>query len=133
MFEVFVWILLNVNLSLNQPLLTFLLCVREIWMTQLIWVVSLWEVTFALIWKDSVSHMHEPSFAWDLSLENSTDSYLCFQLSLLHSMSYFFFLYWSPSSSLWMAFDAISSTIGEMLSINLSVNVFVLKDFNAHF
>ena len=39
-------------------------------------------------------------FAWDLFLENSTDSYLCFQLALLHSVSYFFFLYQSPSLSL---------------------------------
>ena len=30
-------------------------------------------------------------FAWDLSLENSADSYICFQLALLHSVSYFSF------------------------------------------
>ena len=35
------------------------------------------------------------SFAQDLSLENSADSNLCFQLALLHSVSYFFFLYQS--------------------------------------
>ena len=29
-------------------------------------------------------------FAWDLSLENSADSNLCFQLALLHSVSNFF-------------------------------------------
>ena len=29
-------------------------------------------------------------FAWGLSLENSADSYLCFQLAFLHSVSYFF-------------------------------------------
>ena len=38
------------------------------------------------------------SFAHDLSLANSADSYLCFRLALLHSVSYFF-LYRSPSSS----------------------------------
>ena len=38
-------------------------------------------------------------FAWDLDLENSSDSYLCFQLGLLHSVSYLFFLYQSPSLS----------------------------------
>ena len=27
-------------------------------------------------------------FAWELSLENSADSYLCFRLALLHSVSY---------------------------------------------
>ena len=58
-----------------------------------------------LIRKDSSTHMHGLTvyvkdglpFAWDLSLENSADSYLCFQLALLHSVSYFFFLYRSPS------------------------------------
>ena len=70
-------------------------------------------------------------FAWDLSLENSTDSYLCFRLALLHSVSYFFFLYQS-SSSLWMVFDSISSKIDEVLSINPFANVLVFKDFNVH-
>ena len=58
-----------------------------------------------LIRKDSVTHMHglavyvkeELPFAWDLSQENSADSYLCFRLALFHSVSYFFFLYQSPS------------------------------------
>ena len=71
-------------------------------------------------------------FTRDLSLENSADSYLCFQLALLHSVSYFFFLYRSPSSSLCMVFDSISSSIDEVLSINLSGNVFVFGDFNIH-
>ena len=48
-------------------------------------------------------------FAWDLSLENSADSHLCFQLALLHSLSYFFFLYQPPYSSLCRVFDSISS------------------------
>ena len=54
-----------------------------------------------LIRKDSSTQMHGLAvyvkeglpFTWDLSLENSADSYLCFQLALLHSVSYFFFLY----------------------------------------
>ena len=54
-----------------------------------------------LIRKDSSIHMHGLAvyvkealpFARDLSLENSLDSYLCFRLALLHSVSYFFFLY----------------------------------------
>ena len=61
-----------------------------------------------LIRKDSSTHMHGLAvyvkeglpFAWDLSLENSAYFYLCFQLALLHSVSYFFFLYQSPSLSL---------------------------------
>ena len=58
------------------------------------------------IQKDSITHMHGLAvyvkeglpFAWDLSLENSADSYLCFRLALLHSVPYFFFPYRSPSS-----------------------------------
>ena len=67
-------------------------------------------------------------FARDLSLENFPDSYLCFRLALLHSVSYFFFLYRSPSSSLCMVFDSISYNIDEVLSINPSANVFVFGD-----
>ena len=68
-----------------------------------------------LIRKDSSTHMNGLAvyvkeglpFAWDLSLENSADSYLCFRLALLHSVSYFFFLYRPPSSALCMVFDSI--------------------------
>ena len=69
-------------------------------------------------------------FAQDLSLENSADSYLCFRLALLPTVSYFFFLYQSPSLSLCAVFDSISSNIDEVLSINPSINVFVFGDFN---
>ena len=93
-----------------------------------------------LIQKDSGTHMHGLvvyvkeglPFARDLSLENSADSYLCFRLTLLHSMSFFFFIYRSPSSSLCTVFDSISSGVDEVLSINPSVNVFVFGDFNVH-
>ena len=71
-------------------------------------------------------------FVRDLSLENSANSYLCFRLALLHSVSYFFFLYQSPSSSLCTDFDSISSNIDEVLSTNSSANVFVFGDFNVH-
>ena len=51
-----------------------------------------------LIRKDSSTHMHGLAvyvkeglpFAWELSLANSTDSYLCFRLALLNSVSYCF-------------------------------------------
>ena len=93
-----------------------------------------------LIRKDSSTHMHGLAvyvkeglpFAWDLSLENSADSYLCFRLALLHSVSYFFFLYRPTSSSLCTVFDPISSNIDEVLSINPNANVFVFWDFNVH-
>ena len=70
-------------------------------------------------------------FAWDLCLENSADSYLCFRLALLHAVLYFFFLYWSPTS-LCTIFESISSNINEVLSINPSANVFVFEDFIVH-
>ena len=93
-----------------------------------------------LIRRDSSTHMHGFAVylkeglpcARDLSLENTADSYLCFRLALLHSMSYFFFLYRSPSSSLCTVFDSISSNTDEVLSINPSANVFVFGDFNVH-
>ena len=93
-----------------------------------------------LIRKDSSTYIHgltvyvkeDLPFARDLSLENSADSYLCFRLALLYSVSYFFFLYRSPSLSLCTVFDSISSTIDEVLSINSSANVFVFGDFNGH-
>ena len=65
-------------------------------------------------------------------MENSTDSYFCFQRTFLHSVSYFFSLYQSLSLSLCTVFDAISSNIDEVLSINPSANVFVFGDFIVH-
>ena len=92
-----------------------------------------------LLQKDSSTHMHDLAvyakeglpFARDLSLENSANSYLCFRLALLHSVSFFFFLYRSPLS-LCTVLDSISSNIDKVLSINPSVNVFVFGDFNIH-
>ena len=89
--------MLNENLSLNQTLLTFLLYVRQTWTTQLV----LDSINFPLIQKDSITHMHGLAvyvkerlpFAQELYLENSADSCLCFRLALLHTVSYFFFLY----------------------------------------
>ena len=51
---------------------------------------------------------------------------------LLHSVSYFFFLYRSPALSLCTVFESISSNIDGVLSINPSANVFVFGDFNVH-
>ena len=58
------------------------------------------------------------SFAQDLSLENSSDSYLRFQLALPHSVSSFYFLHRYSSDSLCKVFDSISSNIDEILSIS---------------
>ena len=93
-----------------------------------------------LIRKDSSTHMHGLAvcfkerflFARDLSQENYADSYLCFQLALLQTLPYFFFLDQSPSSSSCTVFYSISSNIDEILSINPSANVFVFGDFPIH-
>ena len=93
-----------------------------------------------LIQKDFTTPMHRLTvyvkevlpFTHDWSLENSVDSYLCFWMALIRSVSYLYFLYWSPSSSLCTNFGSISSDIDEVLSINPSPNVFVAGDFNAH-
>ena len=93
-----------------------------------------------LIWKDSTTHMlglagyvkEGLPFAWNLSLENSADSYFCFWLVLLHSVSYFFFLYWPPSLPLCTVFDSISSNIDKVLLMNASANVFFFEDFKVH-
>ena len=74
----------------------------------------------------------ELPFTQDLSLENSANSFSCFRLALLHSVSYFFFLYWSSSLSLWTVFDSILSNIDQVLSINPSANAIVFGDFNVH-
>ena len=87
-FKAFVRILLIVNLSLNQTLLTFLLCETNL-------DDSIDSGNFSvrgylpLIQKDSGTHMHGLAiyvkeglpFAWS------------FRLAVLHSVSYFFFLY----------------------------------------
>ena len=93
-----------------------------------------------LIQKDSSTHMHGLkvcvkeglSFAQELSVVNPADSYLCFRLALLYSVSYLFFLYRSPSSSLRTVFYPILFKIEEVLLINPSANVFVFGDFNVH-
>ena len=99
MFKAFVRILLIANRSLNQTLLTFLLC-----------EINLYDSTdsgnfsvrgyLPLIQQNSNTHMHvlavyvkeELSFPRDLSLENSADSSLCFRLSLRHCILLLFHL-----------------------------------------
>ena len=71
-------------------------------------------------------------FAQNLYVGNFVDSYLCFRPALLHLLSYFFFVYRSPSSPSYTVFSAISSNIDEVLSINPSA-VFVFGDFNVHY
>ena len=80
------------------------------------------------------------SYAWWYSLcegrtsfyagRTSADSYLYFQLALLYSVFYFFFLYQPPS---WFTvLNTSSSNIDEILLINPFANIFVFGDFNVH-
>ena len=68
----------------------------------------------------------------DSLLENFADSYLCFQLALLYSVSYIFFLYRSSSLLLCTLFNSISSSTDEVLLINPYADVFVLGNFNTY-
>ena len=72
------------------------------------------------------------SFCMDSLLENFADSYLCFQLALLYSVSYIFFLYRSSSLLLCTVFNSISSSTDEVLLINPYADVFVLGNFNTY-
>ena len=92
-----------------------------------------------VIQKDYTTHMHGLAvyakealrFAWQLSLKNPGDLYWCFPLASLHLMSYFFFLYESPSLSLYTAFDSISCNIDKVLLIIPSANVLVFGDLTS--
>ena len=123
---------------LNQTLLTFLLYVRQTWMTQLILAISL-RGYLRLISMDSTTHMHGLAvyvkerlpFAWNLSLENSgfllmfSANFSLLSVLLLFPLLITFFV-------LIHSFWSVSSNIDEVLLINLSANVFVFGDFNIH-
>ena len=72
------------------------------------------------------------SFARDLSLENSADSYLCFRwLYLTQCLTSFSSIdHFLPRYT--QFFILFFSNINEVSSINPSANVFVFGDFNAH-
>ena len=88
------------------------------------------KMSFTNIWglcSNFVAHMYGLAvyvkeglpFAWDLVWLTSFSSLLLF-------------LYQSPSSSLCIIFDSISSNVDDVLLINPSANVFVLGDFNLY-
>ena len=139
MFEAFVQILFIVNLSLNQSLLTFLLCVRKNLDDSIDSRDFSVRGYLPLIRNDSITHAWSCSlceeglpFAQDLSLENSVDSFFVFDWLYFTQCLTFFFLYWSPFSLLCTVFGSVSSNIDEILSISPSANVFVFEDLNIH-
>ena len=99
-------------------------------MTQSILAISLLGVQ-----KDSVTHMNGlavygkegPLFTRNLSLENSQRFYL-FSTDFT-SFSVLFFFPLSITFIFMSMFDTISSNINEVISINISANVFVFGDF----
>ena len=120
-FRQIIWFLGNSSLNFQSAKANFILTTQ-----------------YTLIRKDSTIHRHVLAvyikeghpFGWDVSLETFADCYLCFQLALLHAVSFFFFSYRSPSS-LCTVFDSISFNLDAVLSIDLSA-LFVFGDFNVH-
>ena len=136
--EALVWILLNVNLSLNQTLLTFLLYVRQTW-----WLNWFWQFLC-----ERLSSFHSKgfcySYAWSCSLYEGRTAFcmglisqkLCrFLLMFSIGFTSLIVLLLIPVSItffvLSMVCDSISSNIVEVLWINPSANVFVFGD-NVH-
>ena len=70
-------------------------------------------------------------FAWDLYKTLRILIYVFNRLDFIQSLTSFF-LCRLPSSSLCMVFDAISSSVDQVLPINPSANVFVFGNFNVH-
>ena len=90
-----------------------------------------------LIWKESSTHMYclcegRISLCMRLIFRKLCRLLLMFSIGFTSLSVYFFFLCWSPCSSLYMVLDSNSSNIDEVLSINPSGNVFVFQDFNVH-
>ena len=85
---------------------------------------ELWMGCPSLIRKISVTYMcvlsvyvkERLTFARDLYLENSADSYLCFQLDLLYSVPYFFFLHRSLSVSLCVVLVELRDLVNPVLT-----------------
>lgn len=93
-----------------------------------------------LVRKDSETHMHGLGVYLRDSLpitrvselEDINLPYMCFRLSLLHSTSYLYFLYRSPSSQDCSVIQSVSDSIDKALNLHHTANIFVFGDFNAH-
>jgi len=95
---------------------------------------------YPLIRKDSDSHMlglgvylrSNSPICREIRFESSDISFMCFRLAPLHSITFLFVLYRSPSSQDCTLFDVISDQIDQALSFYPSANIIVIGDFNAH-
>ena len=119
------------NLSLNQTLLTFLVCETNLDDSNDCGNFSV-RGYLPLIQMERSTYIHGLAvyvkeglpFAQDLSLEN--------KLYFTHLLSYFFCHYQSPSLSLSTAVGSISCNIDDAPLINPSAIMFVIGDFNIH-
>ena len=59
-------------------------------------------------------------------------SFMCFRLALLHSTTFLFFRYRSPSSQDCSLIDVVSDSIDQALSLFPTANIAVFGDFLAH-
>ena len=139
-FQAFTQILLYVNPSLNQTLLTFLLCVGQTWMAQLILAISLYGVIFLYSERMLLLIYMICQFTWRKDcllhgtyLQKTLQSLIC-----VFNWLYFTRCLTSISSTdhllcLYQQFiDSISSNTDEVLSIKPSAIVYVFWDFNVH-
>ena len=133
LIEAFIPILLNVNLSLNQTLLTFLLYVRQTWMTQLILAISLWGLSSFNTKRFYYSH------AWSCSLCKRRTSFCTGLISRkqLQILTYVFhYLYFSQCLISFSSIDHLLHCYGQFLRFSRSTHlpyVFVFGDFNVHY
>ena len=89
-----------------------------------------------LIWKDSSTHVHGLAFymkeglpfAWDLSLENSADSYLIFLTGFISPSALLLFPLLLTFFVFMHSFYSVSFNIDEVPLINPSANVFAFGD-----
>ena len=93
-----------------------------------------------LIRKDSASHMlglgvyvrKNVPVCREFRFESLDHSFMCFRLSFLHSITFLFFLYRSPSSQDCSIIDVVSDSIDHALSLFPTSNICVFGDFNVH-
>ena len=93
-----------------------------------------------LIRKDSNSHMlglgiyirKNSPICWETRFESTEYSFMCFRLAPLHSNTFLFVLYRSPSSQDCTLLDVISDYIDQALILYPSANIVVVGDFNVH-
>ena len=86
--------------------------------------------------KDSCIHMHglgvyvreDLLIARIPTLEIPEESFMCFRLSLLHSTSYLFFLYRSPSSQSCSVIDSVSRSIDNALLLHPNADILCFGD-----